>query len=57
MDDLIRQLNILINKAEEQKAFHMLHGLTSEIREDEGQLQAFKLVRLLINTNLKFSEN
>lgn len=55
MEDLKKQLNILINKAEEQKVFHMLHGLSSDVREDEGQIQAFKLVRLLINTNMKIS--
>lgn len=55
MEELKNQLNILIKKSEEQKAFHMVHGLTSEMREDDGQIQAFKLVRLLINTNLKLT--
>lgn len=54
MEDLKNQIDILIDKSEEAKLKHMLYGLSSDVREDEGQIQAFKLVRLLINTNLKF---
>lgn len=56
MDELKKQLNILIDKAEHTKLTQMLHGLTSDMRETEGEIQAFKLVRLLINTNLKLVE-
>lgn len=52
MEELKKQIDILIDKAEEAKLRHMLYGLSSDVREDEGQIQAFKLIRLLINTNL-----
>lgn len=52
MDDLKKQIDILINKAEEKHQLQMLHGLSSDMRESEGEIQAFKLIRLLINTNL-----
>lgn len=57
MEELKKQINILIEKAENTKALHMIHGLSSDVREDEGQIQAFKLIRLLIDTNLKFQCN
>lgn len=53
MKELKRQLQILIDRAEEQKALAMIQGRTSDIREADGQIQAFKLIRLLINTNSK----
>lgn len=53
MEELKKQIDILIDKAEESKLKHLVYGLSSEVREDEGQIQAFKLIRLLINTNLK----
>lgn len=55
MEELKKQINILIEKTENTKALHMTHGLSSDVREDEGQIQAFKLIRLLIDTNLKLS--
>lgn len=55
MEELIKQIDILINKSEEKKLIQMLHGLTYDMRESEGEIQAFKLIRLLINTNLNLS--
>lgn len=55
MEDLKKQIDILIDKSEEQKLGYMLHGQTGEVRECDGMLQAFKFVRLLINTNFKLS--
>lgn len=55
MEELKSQIDILIDKVEEKKALQMLHGLTSDMRESEGEIQAFKLIRLLIHTNLKIS--
>lgn len=57
MDVLKKQIDILINKAEEKYQLQMLHGLSSDMRETGGEIQAFKLIRLLINTNLKFESN
>lgn len=57
MEELKKQIDILINRAEEQKQLHMLYGLVHEMNEDEGQLQAYKLIKLLINTNLKLIYN
>lgn len=56
MEELKKQIDILINKAEETKSLQMLHGLTSDMRESEGQIQAFKLIKLLINTNLSIAQ-
>jgi len=53
MEELKKQIDILINRVEEQKAQHMLYGFVHEMNEDEGQLQAFKLIKLLIDTNLQ----
>lgn len=55
MEELEKQIDKLILVAEEQKAKHMLYGLSGDIREDDGYIQALKFIRLLINTNLKFS--
>lgn len=53
MKELKNQINKLIAVAEEQRAKHMCYGQTGDIREDEGYIQALKLIRLLIDTNLK----
>lgn len=55
MEELRKQIDILINRVEEQKMQHMLYGLVHEMNEDEGQLQAFKLIKILIDTNLQIS--
>lgn len=57
MDDLKKQLEILIDKAEERKLHYMITGQKSFADITEGNLQAFKLIRSLINTNLKITEN
>lgn len=54
MDELKRQIDILIDKTEERKLHQMLFGNSAELRETIGELNAFKLIRLLIKTNLKF---
>lgn len=53
MEELRNQIDILINRVEEQKQTHMLLGLVHDMNVDEGQLQAFKFINLLIDTNLK----
>lgn len=55
MEELKKQINILIDKAEESKLHHLLTGQKSLADISEGNLQAFKLIRMLINTNLKLS--
>lgn len=53
MKKLKEQINKLITVAEEQKIKHMLYGQSGDIREDDGYIQALKLIRLLIDTNLE----
>lgn len=53
MEELKRQIETLIYHVEEQKAMHLIHGLTGEAREDDGYIQALKFVKLLINTNIQ----
>lgn len=56
MEELKKQLNILIDKAEERKLLHLVSGQKSLADISEGNLQAFKLIRMLINTHLKITE-
>lgn len=56
MDDLKKQIDILIYNAESRKAEHLIHFLDKEVYELTGQIDAFKLIKLLINTNLKITE-
>ena len=53
MEQLRKQIDILIDRVENQKVEHMVYGLVHEMNQDEGQLQAFKLIKLLIDTNLQ----
>lgn len=53
MNELKKQINKLIAVTEEQKIKHMLYGLTGDVREDDGYIQALKLIRLLIDTNME----
>lgn len=53
MKELEKQIDILIEETENKKLQHMMWGLTGDIREDEGAIQAFKLIKLLINTNVR----
>lgn len=53
MNELKKQINKLIAVTEEQKMKHMLYGLTGDMREDDGYIQALKLIRLLIDTNME----
>lgn len=53
MEELRKQIDILISKAEEKRALQMIHGLSYDCRESDGEIQAYKLIRLLIDTNLK----
>ena len=55
MEELRKQIDILIARVENQKVQHMIYGLVHETNQDEGQLQAFKLIRLLIDTNLQLT--
>ena len=55
MEELRKQIDILIARVENQKAQHMVYGLVHEMNQDEGQLQAFKLIKLLIDTNLQLT--
>lgn len=55
MEELKKQIDILINKAEEKRALQMLHGFTYDLRESDGEIQAFKLIKLLIETNCQIS--
>lgn len=55
MEELRKQIDILIGRAEDQKIHHMIYGLVHEMNQDEGQLQAFKLIKLLIDTNLQIT--
>ena len=55
MEELRNQIDILIDRVEDQKNQHMIYGLVHEMNQDEGQLQAFKLIKLLIDTNLKLT--
>ena len=55
MDELRKQIDILIARVENQKSQHMVYGLVHEMNQDEGQLQAFKLIKLLIDTNLQLT--
>lgn len=55
MDNLKKQLDILIDRIEEKKLRDMSRGLIGDIREDMGQLNAFKLIKLLIETNLSIN--
>lgn len=55
MEELRKQIDILIDRVEEQKSQHMVYGLVHEMNQDDGQLQAFKLIKLLIDTNLKLT--
>lgn len=57
MKELKNQIDKLISVAEEQRSKHMCYGLSGDIREDNGYIDALKLVRLLITTNLKFKTN
>lgn len=57
MKELKNQIDKLILVAEEQRAKHMCYGQSGDIREDNGYIDALKLVRLLITTNLKFKTN
>lgn len=52
MDDLKKQIQILIDKAEQQRLYAMAHSLTYENNYHEGSRDALKLVKLLIDTNL-----
>ena len=56
MEELKKQLNILIDKAEESKLHYMCSGEKTLADISDGNLEAFKLVRMLINTNLKITE-
>lgn len=53
MEELRKQIDILIDRTEQQKLEHMVSGLIHEMNVDEGELQAFKFIKLLIDTNLK----
>ena len=55
MEELRKQIDIFIGRVEDQKTHHMIHGLVHEMNQDEGQLQAFKLIKLLIDTNLQIT--
>ena len=55
MQELRKQIEILINRVEHQKAQHMVNGLVHDMNKDEGQLQAFELIKLLIDTNLQLT--
>lgn len=55
MEQLRKQIQILIDRVEDQKIQHMINGLVHEINKDEGQLQAFELIKLLIDTNLQIT--
>lgn len=55
MEELRKQIDILIAIVENQKAQHMIYGLVHEMNEDEGQLHAFKLIKFLIDTNLQLT--
>ena len=55
MEELRKQIEILIDRVENQKSHHMIYGLVHEMNQDEGQLQAFKLIKLLIDTNLQLT--
>lgn len=55
MEELRKQIDILIGRVEDQKTHHMIYGLVHEMNQDEGQLQAFKLIKLLIDTNLQIT--
>lgn len=52
MEELKKQIQILIEKAEQQRIYAMLHSLNYENNYHEGSRDAFKLVKLLIDTNL-----
>lgn len=51
--ELEKQIEKLINAVEEQKVKHLVYGMTGELREDNGYIEALKFVKLLINTNLR----
>lgn len=51
--ELEKQIDKLISAVEEQKLKHLVYGMTGELREDNGYINALKFVKLLINTNLK----
>ena len=53
MKELKKQIEKLITAIEEQKAKHMIYGLTGEMREDDGYIQALKMIKLLIDTNME----
>lgn len=55
MEELKKQIDILIDRAEYNKTTYMVRGQHSELKECDGQIQAYKLIKLLINTNLKLS--
>ena len=55
MEELRKQIDILISRVENQKSQHMIYGLVHDMNQDEGQLQAFKLIKLLIDTNLQLT--
>ena len=55
MEQLRKQIDILIARVENQKAQHMINGLVHEMNQAEGQLQAFELIKLLIDTNLQLT--
>ena len=51
--ELEKQIDKLIVAVEEQKVKHLVYGMTGDIREDNGYINALKFVKLLINTNLR----
>lgn len=55
MEELRKQIDILISRTEDQKMNHMMYGLVHDMNVDEGQLQAFKLIKILIDTNLQIT--
>lgn len=55
MEELKKQLDILIDRAEEKRQLEMLRGLSSDMRESTGEINAFKLIKLLIDTNLSLT--